>query len=196
MRRYKNWAHKITFWKYTSEDLFCRYFLPCLVLSPHPARVPHFCSSLNSSWQVLKISSFSSTYLILVEVDDKCQWQVPMCSWLKLHPYILLWDKEAWDVVCHSVARLCQTLRPHRLQHARLLCPPLSPDVSSSSCPLSQWCHPAISPYAVPFYSCPQSFPASGSFPMSGLYTSGGQSIRASALVSVLPVNFQGCDLL
>ena len=109
MRRYKNWAHKITFWKYISEDLFCRYFLPCLVPSPHPARVPHFCSSLNSSWQVLKISSFSSTYLILVEVDDKCQWQVPMCSWLKLHPHILLRDKEAWEVAIQSLScvRLC-----------------------------------------------------------------------------------------
>ena len=90
---------------------------------------------------------------------------------------------------CYSVAKLCPTLmRPHGLQHARLPCPPLSPRVCSNSCPLSQWCHPIISSSATPF--CPQSFPASGSFPMSQLFAWGGQSIGASA--SVLPMNFQG----
>ena len=64
---------------------------------------------------------------------------------------------------CCSVAQSCLTLQPCRLQHARLPCPSLSPRVSSNSCPLSQWCHPAILSSVVPF-SCPQSFPASGSF--------------------------------
>jgi len=82
--------------------------------------------------------------------------------------------------------------RPHGLQHARLLWPPLSPRVCSNSCPFSQWCYLTISSSVAPFSSCPQSFPASGSFPMSRLFSSGGQSIEASALASVLPVNIQG----
>ena len=77
------------------------------------------------------------------------------------------------------------------LQHTRLLCPPLSPKVCSNSCSLSQWCYLTISSSVVPFSSCPQSFPASGSFPMSQLLTSGGQSIGASASATVLPVNIQ-----
>ena len=80
----------------------------------------------------------------------------------------------------------------HELQHARLPCPSLSPWVCSNSCSLSQWCHRIISFSVAPFLSCPQFFPASGSFPMSQLFTSGGQSIGASASESVLPVNIQG----
>ena len=76
-------------------------------------------------------------------------------------------------------------LRPHELQHIRLTCPSLSPGVCSNSYPLSQWCHPTISSSIVTFSSCPQSFPASESFPMSGLFTLG-QSIGASAPASVL----------
>ena len=82
-----------------------------------------------------------------------------------------------------------QLLQPHGLQHARLPCTSPSPGVCSNSHPLSWWCHPTISSSAAPF-CCPQSFPASGSFPMSWLFTSGGQSMGASA--SVLPVNMQG----
>ena len=75
----------------------------------------------------------------------------------------------------HSV--VSNSSLPHGLQHARLPCPPLSPGVFSHSCPLSQWCHSTISSSVVPFSFCPQSFPASGSFPMSQLFKSGGQSI-------------------
>ena len=82
------------------------------------------------------------------------------------------------------------SLQLHGPQGARLPCPSLSPRVYSNSCPLSQWCYPTMSSSAAPFSSCPQSFPASGSFPMSQLFPSGGQSIGASA--SVLPVNIQG----
>ena len=82
--------------------------------------------------------------------------------------------------------------RPHEPQHARPPCPSPTPAVYSNSCPLSRWCHPAISSSVGPFSSCPQSFPASGSFPMSQLFTSGGQSIGALALVSLLPMNIQG----
>ena len=87
------------------------------------------------------------------------------------------------------------SLQLHGLQHIRLPCPLLSPGVCSNSCALSQWCHPTISSSVIPF-SCPQSFLASGSFPMSRLFASGGQSIGASASLSVLPMNIQGwCPL-
>ena len=79
----------------------------------------------------------------------------------------------------------------HRLQHIRLLCPPLSPRVCSDSCLFSHWCYLTISSSAAPFFFCPQSFPASGSVPMMWLFTSGGQSIGASVLASVLPMNIQ-----
>ena len=93
---------------------------------------------------------------------------------------------------CCSVAQLCPTLfGPHGLQHARLPCPSPSPRAWSNSCPLSWWCHPAISSAVVHLSSCLQSFSASGSFPMSWLFISGGQSIGVSALASVLPVNIQ-----
>ena len=90
-----------------------------------------------------------------------------------------------------SVAQLCPTLRPHELQHARPSCPSPVPRVYSNSCPSSWWCHPAISSSVIPFSSCPQSFPASGSFPMSQLFTWGGQSIGVSVSALVLPMNTQ-----
>ena len=77
------------------------------------------------------------------------------------------------------------------LQHARPPCPSPTPGVHPNSCPLSQWCHPTISSSVIPFSSCPQSFTVSGSFPMSQLLASGGQSIGVSALTSVLPMNTQ-----
>ena len=95
--------------------------------------------------------------------------------------------------ICNTINYLMSnSLWPHGLQNSRLPCPSLSPRVCLNSCPLSQWCHPTISSSIVSFSSCPQSFPASGSFPMSQLFTSGDQSIRALASVSVLPVNIQG----
>ena len=98
-----------------------------------------------------------------------------------------------WSFSCYcSVAKSCPTLRPHELQHTRLPCPSLSPGVCSNSCPLSQWCHPAMSFSVTCFSSCPQSLPASRSFPMSQLFASDGQSIGASASASVLLMNTQG----
>ena len=95
-------------------------------------------------------------------------------------------------VFCYcSISKSCpNSLRPDGLHHARLPCPSLSPRICSNWCPLNQWCHPTISPSVTPIYSSPQSFPATGSFPMSWLFPSGGQSIGTSA--SVLPVNIQG----
>ena len=83
------------------------------------------------------------------------------------------------------------SLWPHALQHARLLCSSPTPQACSNSCPSSWWCHPTISSSVVPFSSCLQSFPASGSFPVSQLIISGGQSIGASASASVLSMNIQ-----
>ena len=92
-----------------------------------------------------------------------------------------------------SLQVMSDSLRPHGLQHARLSCPSLSPGVCSNSCPVSQWCHPIISSSVAPFSSCPQSFPASGSFPVSWIFASDGQSIGASSSRPVLPMNIQGC---
>ena len=86
---------------------------------------------------------------------------------------------------------MSNSLRPHEPQHTRPPCPSPTPGVYSNSCPLSRWCHPTISSCVVPFFSYLQSFPASGSFQMSQFFTSGGQSIGASASASVLPMNTQ-----
>jgi len=90
------------------------------------------------------------------------------------------------------VAQSCPNLQdPHRPQHASPPCPSPTPRVYSNSSPWSQWCHPTISSSVIPFSSCLQSFPASGSFLMSQLFTSGGQSIGVSASISILPMNTQ-----
>ena len=100
------------------------------------------------------------------------------------------------NLLLFSCSVMSDSLWPHGLQHARLPCPSLSPRVGSNSCPLSRWCCPTISSSVVPFSSCPQSFPASGSFPISQVFASGGQSIGASVSASVLPMNIQGWFLL
>ena len=103
--------------------------------------------------------------------------------------------EEGWSVTISSVQFSCSvvsnSLRPHESQHARRPCPSQTPGVYSNSCPSSRWCHPAISSSVVSFSSCPRSLPASGSFPMSQLFASGGQSIGVSASASVLPMNTQ-----
>ena len=90
---------------------------------------------------------------------------------------------------CCSV--IPDSLRPHGLQHPRLPCPSPTPGACSDSCLLSQWCHPTISSSVVPFSFCHQFFPASGSFPVSWLFASGGQNIGASTSASVSPMNTQ-----
>ena len=87
--------------------------------------------------------------------------------------------------------QLCPTLWPHKPQHTRPPCPSPTPRAHPNPCPLSRWCHPTISSSIVPFSSCAQSFPAAGSFQMSQLFASGGQSIGVSASTSVLPMNIQ-----
>ena len=88
-----------------------------------------------------------------------------------------------------SCSVMSDSLWPHGLQHARPPYPSPTPRAYSNSCPLSRWCHPTISSSVIPFSSCPQSFPASGSFPMSQFFASGGQSTGISASTSVLPMN-------
>ena len=95
-----------------------------------------------------------------------------------------------FNSVQFSSSVLSDSLQPHESQHARPPCPSPTPRVHSNLRPSSQWCHPAISYSVIPF-SCPQSLPASESFPMSQLFTWGGQSIGVSASVSVLPMNTQ-----
>ena len=90
-----------------------------------------------------------------------------------------------------SCSVVSDSLRPHELQHTRPPCPSPTPGVHPNPYPSSRWCHPTISSSVVPFSSCPQSFPASGSFQMSQLFTSGGQSTRVSVSTSVPPMNTQ-----
>ena len=103
----------------------------------------------------------------------------------------LLSSPSQFSSVQFSRSVMSDSLRPHGLQHTSPPCPSSTPRVYSDSCPLSRWCHPTISSSVVTFSSCLQSFPASGSFPMSQFFESGGQSIGVSAWTSVLPVNTQ-----
>ena len=109
---------------------------------------------------------------------------IPPANWFFSTIFLLL--------LLFNHSAVSNSLQPHGLQHARPPCPLRSPSICSNSCPLSQWCHPTISSSVIPFSSGLQSFPASGSFPMSWLFTSGGQSIGASASASVFPKNIQG----
>ena len=136
--------------------------------------------SLNEVW--LSASSSLHSHFDFTASFDCCPWiQCSTCSWGEIGNAVLLFS--------YSVES--DSLRPHGLQHTRPPCPPLSPGVCSNLCPLGRWCHPAISSSATPFSSCPQSFLASGSFPVSQLFTSGGQYTGASTSASILPVNSQ-----
>ena len=106
------------------------------------------------------------------------------------------WSWMIWGILCNGSGQVSRSvmsdsLRSHRLQHARLPCPSPTPRAYSNSCPSRLWCHPTISSSVVPFFRL-QSFPASGSFPMSQFFASGGPSIGVSVSASVLPMNIQG----
>ena len=128
---------------------------------------------------------------------------LPSCSpWFPLLYTLPLWitilgTSSKWNhtmlvsSVQFSRSVVSVSLWLHELQHARPPCPSPAPGACSNSCPSSQWCHPAISSSTVPFSSCLQYFPASGSFPMSQFFASEGQRIGASASASVLPANIQ-----
>ena len=113
----------------------------------------------------------------------------------KKKDFCLYWHFTQFGLLAaHSVqfsrSVMSDSLRPHELQHARPPCPSSIPGVHPNPCPLSRWCHPTISSSVIPF-SCPQSFPPSGSFPMSQVFASGGQSTGVSDSTSVLPMNTQ-----
>ena len=123
-------------------------------------------------------------------ITDK-KWRQPRCSsadkWIGR-----MWDTHTMEYsVQFSCSVMSDSLRPHESQHARPPCPSPTPRVYSDFCPSSRWCHPAISFSVVPFSSCPQSLPASESFPMSQFFAWGGQSTGVSALASFLPKNTQ-----
>ena len=112
------------------------------------------------------------------------------CSSLQLHsPRQFLWMKSL--LVQFSPSVVSNSLQPHGLQHARVPCSSPIPEAYSNSCPSSQWCHPTISSSVVPFSYFLQSFPGSGSFPVSQFIASGSQSVAVSASASVLPKNIQ-----
>ena len=111
--------------------------------------------------------------------------------WVKATEKILILRNDSLSVQFSFCSVVSDSLQPHGLQHARPPCPSPAPEVYLNSSPWSRWCHPTISSSVIPFPSCPQSFPASGSFQMSQLFPSGGQSIGVSASASVLPVNTQ-----
>ena len=117
-----------------------------------------------------------------------------MTEWISLS-LLLYHVLSVVGILCcfHSVQSfvVSDSVRPHGLQHARLPCPSSTPGACSNSSPSSRWYHSTISSSVIPFSSCPQSFPASGSFLMSWLFASGGQSIGVSASTSVLPMNIQ-----
>ena len=101
------------------------------------------------------------------------------------------WVNKLNSSVQFSCSVVSNSLQPHGLQHTRLPCPSPTPGACSNPCPLSRWCHPTISSLVTPFSFCPQSFPASGSFPMSQFFALDGQSTGALASASVPPMNIQ-----
>ena len=111
--------------------------------------------------------------------------------WTHLHLWKLKREGSYVGIVVQLISHVW-LFATHELQHTTLPCPSLSPGVCVNSCPLSHWCYLTISSSVTLFSSCPESFPASGSYPMSQLFSSGGQSIGASALASVLLMNIQG----
>ena len=118
---------------------------------------------------------------------------IKSCTYSPNHMIIHQTLRLFWQrlLLLFSCSVLSNSLQPLGLQHARFPCPSPSPGACSNSCPLSQWCHPTTSSSVVSFSSCLQSLPASGSFPLSRLFTSGGQITGASASTSVFPMNIQ-----
>ena len=139
-----------------------------------------------SSWW--RISFWLSTTFLM------CSQMVCMCARTDTHTHtqqLTERDSVVFSSVQFSHSVVSDSLQPHGLQHARLHCPSPTPGAYSNSSPSSRWCHPTSSSSFIPFSSCFQSFPTSGSFLMSQFFASGGQSIGVSASASVLPMNIQ-----
>ena len=162
------------YYSFFSLVIICSFFK---LWKSWKSRISHFFPPLLTSL----LCTFSNPYsLSLTDYD---------------YTIILLDESSVFYIQFSSVQFTCSvmsdSLRPHELQHARPPCPSPTPRVYPNACPLSWWCHPTISSSVVPFSSCPQSFPASGSFQMSQLFPSGGQGLGVSASTSVLPMNTQ-----
>ena len=155
---------------------------PNLYLPPFLLLTFSLCSSTMSSFQCFGLQSFLPLGFH-VHCSYNLDWSHPILSW---------WTPGSFQF---SGSVVSDSLRPHESKHARPPCPPPTPGVHSNSRPSSWWCHPAISSSVVPFSSCPQSLPASESFPMSQLFAWGSQSTGVSALASVLPKNAQDWSL-
>ena len=158
----------------------------------HSLSVPGDSVCVSSLLKVQKMRSSPCTDHLLIHVHQHHHQTLgSKCFYILSH---LILTASPWDryfLVQFSRSVVSNSLRLHGLQHARPPCPSPTPRVYSNSCPLSQWWHPAISSSVFPFSSHLQSFPASRSFQMSQLFTSGGQSIWVSASTSVLPMNIQ-----
>ena len=188
---------KILSWPVSEEAMYCYglshdrliQFCTSVIVVSIDLRTQKLEYGQEHCWQQQKFphqSSYSVWFLIL---------------WLEVYLQVyfsgttkILWTLFSSVQFSHSV--VSDSLRPHELQHARPLCPSPTPGVHSDSRPSSQWYHPVISSSVVPFSSCPQSLPASESFPMSQRFTWGGQSTWVSALASFLPKKSQGWDPL
>ena len=160
----------------------------------YPEWVLDFCVGsclLNYHSLIPKISkTWRKTRLRKSQWDQFQRFLRPFNEKVLLDSYVLK-NRDQGCVLVSQFSRsvVSNSLWPHGLQHARQPCPSPTPGVHSNSRPLSQWCHPTISSSVVPFSSCPQSFPASESFPMSQFFSSGSQSTGVLALISVLPMN-------
>ena len=164
----------------------------------------YLCYWKNKICRVLVKCEFANTYTRFADREHQCwskrasKTRGRMYGWV---PSLLTWNYHNivngpsvhFSSVQFSRSVVSDSLRPHESKHARPPCSSPTPRVYSDSCPSSRWCHPTISSSVIPFSSCPQTLPASGSFPMSQLFTWGGQSIGVSASASVLPMNTQDC---
>ena len=192
---WKTTPHCEPYTQSATSILFLTCCLPCTFqAAPLPASPALISCNLNSCWSLradLLVSLFLAVqpplhlgYLVLVPKRRS-----PQASLLRCLQDEAVLRKEASVQCSHSV--VFDSLRSHGLHHARLPCPSPTSGTYSNSCPSSRWCHPTISSSVVPFSSRLQSLPASGSFPISQFFASGGQSIGVSASVSVSPMNIQ-----
>ena len=176
----------------------------CISLSHHQECVCMCCSSLSCVWFFATLWTVDpQTPLSLEFSRQEYQVDIPFsrgssqprgriqvsCIAGRFFSYRTV--KSRFSLVQFSCSVMSDSLRPHEPQHARPPCPSPTPGVHPNPCPSSRPCYPTISSSVIPFSSCPQSLPASGSFPMSQLFASGGQSIGVSASTSVLPMNTQ-----
>ena len=177
------------------QDWICTHFIHSVERSDQFSSVaqscPTLCNPMNCSTPGLPVHhqllEFTQTYVHWVR--DTIHSSLPLSS---PSPPALNLSQHQFSSVQFSRSVVSDSLRPHESQHTRPPCPSPTPGIHPDPRPSSQWCHPASSSSVVPFSSCPQSLPASESFPMSQHFTWGGQSTGVSALASFLPKKSQG----